>query len=387
MMLKNNKSSKDLGHKSIIIWRGEKFEFSEPADSKSLRYFFEETNKKTANFSDSNNKIRIKCEFHGAGYNPEMLTKLCGPKSYSNDIYYFPNNEPRKTSGLLDKIVNFILPHPSKQDSIENGSDAATTLAKICKNASHYTNKMIAPAFNGGSAGVNTMLHCINGFLKKCQNDESLCRKIYMLKRNIDMWQLPAAGYKGASVDNSAKLLCNIDKKMSAFKRLANVCDFKVDDKDNFDAYNLYIRDDEKFWIRLHNTKYTERFLSIINDSSCSAKIPLKIKRFYCSDPYDKNNDNALHHVDDEQRFFSDCKNGRYKNMDNTVFVECDNSKTVKRRTEKRVDGFAHARKDAKQKLNKDIKVFTAMNNGNCMFRLDGAFKSKHRANDNIGQS
>ena len=314
-------------HTSIIFWRGKKFEFTEPVNQDDIRQFLAET--KGNDHLPRN--IKIKIDFHGAkmsqdNYLPDMHNKM-------NDdvIYYFPNNQMRSPTGLLDKIASTTIRYPSKEDAKKNADDAAKTLGRLCESLCDYEEcSSIIPYITSTSAGVNTMLNSVKNFLDIClQDPKSLSHKVYLLKHNIQMACIPTAGYKGASPEDSAETLCEIDKKVaqmpsyhSAIKRwrhgqqtnnIANL----VDD----DRYNLVIHDNQVLHFRLHHVDYTRQFLQYLNNNN--GAIPLNIIRYYQSDNTEMAKmRNNTHCIKDEEQLLNKCKANQFQNLKNIAVID-----------------------------------------------------------------
>ena len=309
-------------HTSVIIWRGQVFEFTEPVNEKALQAFFNKNKQKPyRSYQQSTDlqNMKVRVFFHGAGDSPQKYKNVSNKYSSERDdstIYYFPNNQMRAPTGFFDRLVSKLIPYPSKNDAQRNGADATETLTTICSNIGKYLPvKNVIPCFNCVSAGVNTMLSCINSFLAKCTADDDLKKNVYILRRNIIMQQIPIAGYKGATPEESAKLLHNIDQNLSVLHQLCNANQLKYIsnaigvENPNDDRYVLDIYDDASF-LRLHSINNAKRFLKYLNDNGMS--VPMEIVCHKSSPSFTK-----------EKKMLAEIKNGKYKNIPNVQLCIC----------------------------------------------------------------
>ena len=163
--------------------------------------------------------MQVEVCFHGVGDAPQNYKKISDRyQSWCDDgtIYYFPNNQMKEPTGWFDKWVGKWIKYPSTQDAQQNGNVAIQTLTTIChKIRKHLQVKNIIPCFKGASAGVNTMLSCVKGFVNQCIDNDDLRNSVCMLRQNVNLQKIPIAGHKGATPEESAKLLHNIDQNLS----------------------------------------------------------------------------------------------------------------------------------------------------------------------------
>ena len=315
-------------HTSIIMWRGKVFEFAEPVNEEKLKAFFN-NNKQAPYFSwqqhtDLQN-MKVQVFFHGAGDSPQNYTNVSNIYSSECDdstIYYFPNNQMREPTGVFDRLVGERISYPSKKDAQENGEDATKTLTTICHHiCKNLQVKNVIPNFKGTSAGVNTMLSCLNSFLDKCKKDDDLRKSVYILRKNVEMQQIPIAGYKGAKPEESAQLLSKIENNLSILhsqqdaERLRDVYNIVDINTSNDDRYMLDVYDDVSFlrFLRLHSVNNTKRFLKYLNDNSMS--VPMEIVCYKSSPSFTK-----------EKKMLTEIQNGKYKNMPNVQLCICQNN-------------------------------------------------------------
>lgn len=119
--------------------------------------------------------------------------------------------------------------------------------------------------------------------------------KTFIARNQIRMLQIPTAGYKGAAPEDTAKLVCDAEDKISRIQTDAGYGHV------NKDKYNLEIYDDCKFKVfRLHNVENTRNFFEYANDRNKS--IPLRISRYVYS-PL----------ASDEKSLFDDIKQNTYR--------------------------------------------------------------------------
>ena len=334
--------SNDLSkkHTSLIMYRGNVLEFTEPVDERELQHFLEQNKPKQYTLdgqpiSTSLSKtgklqeMTVNVCFHGAGLSPWSNISLFDTfESLLDDmtIYYFPNNQMREPTGFFDRLAGKLVPHPSKQDAEKNGKDAAQTLATICRNIYNdlpLTN--VVPFFHGVSAGVYTMLSCIKDFINKCKENitqfsvpsegrNSWANNVYLLKQHIVMHQIPAAGYKGATPEQSAQALLDIDQKLSElyehYRGRLSDSDFRRISEDDF--YNVKIHDDLQWlFFRPHNVNNSKCFLEYLNNQSHLC-LPMHIYIYESSPSFPE-----------ESKFLSEIPK-KYKNMKDVVLTQFD---------------------------------------------------------------
>lgn len=260
-------------HKSVIMWRGEIFTFVEPVNENDLLHFFTTIQDKQGQLPRCDIG-EVDTFFHGAGDCPiNNAVRMCEESKTNNKIYYFPNNEMGKPYGWYDAMVSKIVPYPSKENAQKNGYYAGNTLYTLCRYAHKIQNcDILKPHFNSVSAGVNTMWHGINVFLDKISHNSALLAQTSIARKQIFMSQIPTAGYKGASPEDTAKLVCQAEDKISKIQTDAGYRHI------NEDRYRFTVCDDYVFKVlRLHHVENTRKFLQYFNDNNKS--IPLHILR------------------------------------------------------------------------------------------------------------
>lgn len=125
-------------HKSVIMWRGEMFEFIEPIQEDDLLQFFATVKHRQGELPSCD--IGEVCTFfHGAGDYPiNNAILMCQSSREDNKIYYFPNNEMIKPLGRYDSMISKVVLYPSKDETEINGCRAGDTLYTLCKHVQKY---------------------------------------------------------------------------------------------------------------------------------------------------------------------------------------------------------------------------------------------------------